>query len=253
MTYAIKMKSTYILINAKKLKLIENLGNVCKNCGESRFWTLHFHHPDKNKEGTINSLKRSRFSIIEKEAKKCILLCANCHTELHDNQINKELPLNMRRTLNKQSLLDCKNISRCQKCDYNKCIKALHFHHIDPTQKDFNIGEVVQSASYKSKEGIPKYIIEELSKTVVLCSNCHFTEHFDKEKFEAHKEEILIKKENIKEQSKPYNPEEILKLYNSGMTITQIAKHFNTNKSTIGTITKKLGLGKSLDNLKSMI
>lgn len=28
---------------------------------------------------------------------------------------------------------------KCIKCGYNRCIKALEFHHINPTQKDFTI------------------------------------------------------------------------------------------------------------------
>jgi hypothetical protein len=28
---------------------------------------------------------------------------------------------------------------RCQVCDYDRCIEALEFHHLDPTQKDFGI------------------------------------------------------------------------------------------------------------------
>jgi len=241
------MKSTYILVNAKKLKLIENLGGACKNCGETRFWTLHFHHPDKNKEKSFHYLKTMRFSLIEKESKKCILLCSNCHTELHDNEINKELPQNNRRLRNKQCLLDYKNATSCQICDYNKCSKSLHFHHLDSNKKEFELSSLVQSATYKSKEDIPKYVIEELHKTIVICSNCHMTEHFNKERFDTHQNEILIKKENIKELSTPFDRSEILRLYNLGMTVTQIAKHFNTNKSTIGTITRKLGLGKSID------
>lgn len=27
----------------------------------------------------------------------------------------------------------------CQKCGYNKCVKALEFHHLDPSKKDFSI------------------------------------------------------------------------------------------------------------------
>jgi hypothetical protein len=28
---------------------------------------------------------------------------------------------------------------RCQVCGYDRCIEALEFHHLDPTQKDFGI------------------------------------------------------------------------------------------------------------------
>ena len=52
----------------------------------------------------------------------------------------------------------------CIKCGYNKCIKALEFHHIDPAQKDFTIS----NDHFKLKDAV-----EESKKCVLLCSNCH--------------------------------------------------------------------------------
>jgi len=61
-------------------------GGKCEKCGyESCIEALEFHHKagsDKNfglsEKGYARSWKR-----VEKELKKCILLCANCHRELH--------------------------------------------------------------------------------------------------------------------------------------------------------------------------
>jgi hypothetical protein len=58
---------------------------------------------------------------------------------------------------------------KCEKCGYSKCIEALEFHHIDPTQKDFN----VSSHSYSSKR-----MTSEVDKCLLLCSNCHREIHF---------------------------------------------------------------------------
>jgi hypothetical protein len=52
----------------------------------------------------------------------------------------------------------------CVKCGYNRCLRSLQFHHIDPTQKDFAI-----SSSGKSWADI----LLELDKCVLVCSNCH--------------------------------------------------------------------------------
>ena len=41
----------------------------------------------------------------------------------------------------------------------------LDFHHIDPKQKEFNIGD------FKKKSKIS--ILKEIEKCVPLCSNCH--------------------------------------------------------------------------------
>lgn len=53
---------------------------------------------------------------------------------------------------------------QCIRCGYNKCFKALEFHHLDPTQKDFTIS----NDHFKLKEAI-----EESKKCILLCSNCH--------------------------------------------------------------------------------
>src|SRR5574338_143642 len=57
---------------------------------------------------------------------------------------------------------------RCQICGYDKCVNAFDFHHVDPMEKDFAI-----SAKMTSWEAIEK----ELSKCVLLCSNCHREVH----------------------------------------------------------------------------
>jgi len=60
---------------------------------------------------------------------------------------------------------------KCEKCGYNKCLRALQFHHIDPKTKEFGI-------SYAG--GLTKNwkdLKPELDKCMLLCSNCHFEEH----------------------------------------------------------------------------
>lgn len=61
------------------------LGGKCRICGYSKYMgALDFHHTGKDKEGNIPFLVKD-FSKQKslKEIKKCILLCANCHRELH--------------------------------------------------------------------------------------------------------------------------------------------------------------------------
>ena len=54
---------------------------------------------------------------------------------------------------------------KCSRCGYNKCISALHFHHIDPASKEFGISDGVTRAWNR--------VVEELRKCVLLCANCH--------------------------------------------------------------------------------
>lgn len=63
---------------------------VCSKCGESRWWLLDFHHLDPTeKEGNISHLIDSPIKL-EKELEKCIVLCANCHRDLHYQEKHKE-------------------------------------------------------------------------------------------------------------------------------------------------------------------
>ena len=67
-----------------KIKLIQKLGNQCSECGENNIDCLQFHHTDpKQKSFTISGELHCSFEKLEKEAKKCVLLCANCHSKEH--------------------------------------------------------------------------------------------------------------------------------------------------------------------------
>lgn len=58
---------------------------------------------------------------------------------------------------------------KCSYCGYDKCLDALQFHHLDPTEKEFHLGQ----GRGKKLETIKA----ELDKCVLLCSNCHIEEH----------------------------------------------------------------------------
>lgn len=73
------------------------------------------------------------------------------------------------RRLKKQAV-DYKG-GRCESCGYDKCIAALEFHHVDPTQKDFTISR------HKNKS-LNQEMKFELDKCILLCANCHAEEHY---------------------------------------------------------------------------
>lgn len=72
----------------KKLKLIEMFGGKCEKCGyDKNIAAFDFHHRDgyeKNFEIKVQQLNYRTDDIILEEALKCMLLCANCHRELHN-------------------------------------------------------------------------------------------------------------------------------------------------------------------------
>lgn len=62
----------------------------CSKCDEKRWWVLDFHHLDPTqKENSISNLliRFNKNKIIE-EIDKCIVLCANCHRDLHYQEKN---------------------------------------------------------------------------------------------------------------------------------------------------------------------
>lgn len=74
-----------------KLKLIEYKGGKCELCGYNTCTAaLEFHHLDpKEKEFAISQVdtrSKVNFETLKKEVEKCMLLCANCHREIHYNK-----------------------------------------------------------------------------------------------------------------------------------------------------------------------
>lgn len=67
-----------------KKNFVNSQKTKCEKCGEDRFYTLDFHHKDKQeKEFTIGQFKKGSFEIIQSEINKCVILCSNCHREFH--------------------------------------------------------------------------------------------------------------------------------------------------------------------------
>jgi DNA-binding CsgD family transcriptional regulator len=68
-----------------KLKLVDYKGGKCEICGYCKsLWALEFHHRDPElKDFTISSVSKS-FYKLKKEVDKCMLVCSNCHAELHE-------------------------------------------------------------------------------------------------------------------------------------------------------------------------
>ena len=71
-----------------KDRIVESMGGKCVCCGYKKSnGALAFHHLDPaEKDGSISRMMRdaSNWKTIVKELRKCVMLCANCHTEVHD-------------------------------------------------------------------------------------------------------------------------------------------------------------------------
>lgn len=84
-----KSESVISWRNKKKEELVEYKGGKCEICGYNKCITaLHFHHKDPNEKDFSISRKSYSFEKLKEEADKCILVCANCHAEIH-YELNK--------------------------------------------------------------------------------------------------------------------------------------------------------------------
>ncbi len=65
---------------------MELKGGKCELCGyKSCIWALDFHHLDEKTKSfslSVRGLTRS-WALIKNEVEKCVLVCANCHREIH--------------------------------------------------------------------------------------------------------------------------------------------------------------------------
>jgi len=72
----------------KKIRLmsVESKGGKCERCGYSRcIEALEFHHVDSSaKDFNVSQRGHTRsWKRVVEEIEKCVMLCANCHRELH--------------------------------------------------------------------------------------------------------------------------------------------------------------------------
>ena len=68
---------------------IEYKGGKCEKCGYDKYdGALEFHHLDPSKKDFAISKKKAKsIDKLKPELDKCILLCSNCHRELHGGMV----------------------------------------------------------------------------------------------------------------------------------------------------------------------
>lgn len=101
--------------------------------------------------------------------------CKECKREYeydrkkgHTRKVCNSCMSNRQRFGVKEKAIEYKG-GKCERCGYNRCIRALVFHHLDATKKSFGI-----SGNHGRKW---EMLIKELDKCILLCSNCHMEEH----------------------------------------------------------------------------
>ena len=64
-----------------------------------------------------------------------------------------------------------KSSLHCARCPETH-IATLDFHHIDPTEKEYEVSHLVSSRMFTKA-------YKEVKKCIVLCANCHRKHHYD--------------------------------------------------------------------------
>lgn len=77
---------------ATKKKIIEHMGGGCKCCNYNKCSrSLDLHHLDSSKkDANFNSINGWKWDRIKKELDRCILVCRNCHGEIHEERLLQE-------------------------------------------------------------------------------------------------------------------------------------------------------------------
>ena len=115
-----------------KRRLIYIMGSKCQICGYDKCQSaLEFHYIDpEQKDFHLGSNPNISFNKAKEEVKKCILVCSNCHREIHEGLIDSNLNSSYdeeRAEEIQQELDDFKNktIHYCKNCGRIISSKAI--------------------------------------------------------------------------------------------------------------------------------
>ena len=107
---------------SRKMELISMKGGKCEICGyDKNIAALDFHHINpEEKDFQLDSRHLSNTSTIKimEELDKCILVCSNCHREIHNPEFDKEnIPLLLEQLTSRHTPLNkMENKHHCKYC-----------------------------------------------------------------------------------------------------------------------------------------
>lgn len=114
-------------------------------------------------------------NLLECQYNRGVNTCAKCNREYeysrqagHRSTVCNSCQVKYKRKQMKEKAVAYKG-GACLTCGYNKCMRALEFHHLDPSQKELKISDHTLKAWSK--------ILAELDKCVLLCAVCHVEVH----------------------------------------------------------------------------
>lgn len=111
----------------RKINLVKVCGDKCCLCGYNKsISALEFHHIDASQKeyGISSSGNCHNLNKDLSEVKKCILVCANCHREIHDGLYSQEFLLE-KQVFNEEVALSLKEELAVKKYFCSKCGKEI--------------------------------------------------------------------------------------------------------------------------------
>jgi hypothetical protein len=101
----------------RKRKAVELMGGKCQKCGYNKNLScFDFHHLDPSqKEVGWNKMRQWKWDKTIEELKKCILLCRNCHGEIHNIETFLECHGDDNKSLNK-NIITIEPTGECPSC-----------------------------------------------------------------------------------------------------------------------------------------
>ncbi len=155
-----------------KKRIMKEIGQEkCLYCNFDNPIALCFHHRNPEEKKFKISWGFSHYYSFKKilpEAKKCDVLCFNCHTKKHKIE-SKKTVFNLKI---KELLMYIIGQNECKKCGY-KNSECLSFHHINRKEKVFKLSDL-RLSEYNTQD-----IINEVKKCEILCMNCHCIHHYN--------------------------------------------------------------------------
>lgn len=115
--------------------------------------------------------RRLKSGIAKKYRQK---VCKSCHNKYQkeyfdknkDQRIKQNKRVNNHQNKKVALVAEWKQESGCVVCGYNRCAKSLHYHHLDPSEKNFDVSHGAKSRKIED-------VKKEIKKCVILCANCH--------------------------------------------------------------------------------
>lgn len=173
-----KIRIKHKMNKARQLKydIIHKLGG-CKICGYKKcLRALSFHHVNPStKKFTLDTsnLMKKKYDDIMLELQKCILLCQNCHAQLHQShRMSKVLSKRTKSRYHKKFEILKKFNCECKNCKFKfhfENLQCANFHHIQNKKYTLDSLNLIKLQHH--------ILEEELNKCILLCSNCHMEYH----------------------------------------------------------------------------